>query len=188
MDINAQETFVAARVNVYLAPVGTEAPADESEALDPAWKHVGLTTPDSLSVSDEPEFGQIDSHQSDYPVRRFKTSTAGSVSVDLLQWNSSNLKAVHGGGTITEVGTAGSGHFKFVPPDLTDLLELSAIIEVIDGTKKDRYVYVRTMQVEGVQKEFQKGQAATLPLRLAVLGDDAGEPWYLLSNHLDDEV
>lgn len=181
MTSNSLETVVPARVYVHLAPTGTAAPTTTVGALGVGWLNVGHTTPDSLSFNTEPEFAQVDSHQSDYPIRRIQTSESAAVSVNLLQWNAANFKAAYGGGTVTET-VPSSGIFKFVPPSLGGRSETSAIVELIDGTKIYRWVYPRTMQIEGVQNEFQKGQSSTLPLRLAVLGDDGVVPWYLITN------
>lgn len=183
VSLSSAEVLVPSRAYVYIAPTGTTAPADSNEALDPAWVNVGHTTPDSLSISTEPEFEEVPSHQSDYPVRRMQTSESASVSVDLIQWNTNNLIAAFGGGTVTEPDNAGNpGEFKFVPPSVGSRSEKSAVVEVIDGTKHYRWVFPRVMQIEGVESELQKGQEARLPLRLAVLGDDSGEPWYLLTD------
>lgn len=181
MTLNSQEALVASRVYVYLGPVGTAAPIDVETALNVALKNVGHTTPDSLSFNTEPEFQEIPSHQSDYPIRREKTSESASVSVDLLQWNANNLIAAHGGGTVVETST-GSGVFKFTPPSLGGSAEKMAVVEIRDGTKIYRFVYPRVLQIEGVTNEFQKGQGAVLPLRLAVLGDDDEAPFYMLTN------
>lgn len=183
MTVNAQEILVPSRAYVYVADVGTAAPETSSDTLPAGWKNVGLFTPDSLSFSTEPEFEEVQSHQSDYPTRRMQTSESGSVSVDLQQWNENNLVTVFGGGTVTEPDpVAAAGEYKFTPPALGSRPERSVILEVIDGAKRYRWVFPRVMQVEGVEAEFQRGQEARLPLRLAILGDDTGEPWYLLSN------
>ena len=102
MTLNSQETVIPSRVNLYLAPVGTAAPVDSVTALDPAWKHVGHTVPDSLSLAAEPEFGEVNSHQSDFAIRRFKTSDSSRLSVDLLQWSAANFRYVYGGGSVNE--------------------------------------------------------------------------------------
>lgn len=175
------QTLIPARVKLYLAPVGTAAPATAETALGAGWVAVGLTTPDSMGFNTEPEFGEVRSHQSDFPTRRFQTSDAASLSVDLQQWNPNNIKSVYGGGTITEV-TAGSGQWKYTPPAVGGRRETAALLDVIDGTKIYRWVYPRTMQIEGVQNEFNKGQESKLPLRLAILGDDGVDPWYFLTN------
>ena len=182
MSLNKSQVVVPARVNVYLAPTGTAAPADAEVAMPAAWKHVGHSVPDSLSLAAEPEFGEVNSHQSDYAIRRFKTSDSASLSVDLLQWSAENFRTVYGGGTITPI-SGSTGQFKFVPPKLSDAaLEQSCIVEIIDGEKVYRFVYVNVAQIEGVTSEFSKGQETRLPLRLAVLGADDVEPWYLLTN------
>lgn len=181
MSLNAQEVLLPARANVYLAPLGTAAPADSVVALAADWKVVGHTDPESLSFATEPEFGEVNSHQSDYPIRRFQTSDKASVSVDLLQWNAANMKSVFGGGTVTET-TAGSGNFKFVPPKIGEREEVSCVLEVIDGDKHYRWVFVNTSQIEGVQSELGKGQQSKLPLRLAINGADGADAWYLLTD------
>lgn len=181
--MDSSNILVPSRTYVYLALLGTAAPADHAAALGAGWKNVGHTTPDSLSFNTEPEFEEVQSAQSDYPVRRFKASESATVSVDLLEFSAANFKSVYGGGTVTEIGTAGSGKFKFVPPSSIGVLtEVSAIIEVKDGVKVYRYIYPKVVQIEGVETELQKGSQSMLPLRLAVLGADGTDPWYVLTN------
>lgn len=182
MSLNKTQVVVPARVNVFLAPVGTAAPADATVEMPEEWKHVGHSVPDSLSLAAEPEFGEVNSHQSDYAIRRFKTSDSASLSVDLLQWSAENFRSVYGGGTVTPIAGTPT-QYKFVPPKLSDaVLEQSCIVEIIDGVKVYRFVYITVAQIEGVTSEFSKGQETRLPLRLAVLGADGTEPWYLLTN------
>ncbi len=176
---NASQVVVPARTYIYLAPVGTMAPVDVATDPTSEWIYVGLTTPDSLAFNTEPEFEEVNSGQSDYPVRRFMTSETATVEVDLIQWNEFNLKNVYGGGAVTQ---ASAGVYKFTPPTAGARTERAAIIDVVDGTKRYRYIVPRTMQVEGVSSDLQKGQEARLPLRLAVLGADDVVPWTMLTN------
>jgi hypothetical protein len=186
MDKN--QILVPARTYVYLAPVGTTAPEDATTALDPAWKSVGFTTPDSLSFSTEPEFQEVTSAQSDYPTLRFQTSDSATLAVTLQQWNAPNFQAVYGGGTIEEImdetGTAplDPPQFKFVPPKIGEREEKAAIVETIFGAKHYRIVFPRAMQLEGVQMDLQKSQEAQLPLSLGILGGDLADPWYLVTD------
>src|SRR4051794_31459311 len=99
----AENTVVPSRVRVYLGPTGSTAPADPSDDIDAALVNVGNTTPDSMSFSTEPEFDEVQSAQSDFPIRRFQTSDAASLAVDLLDWSATNFKSVFGGGTVTEI-------------------------------------------------------------------------------------
>ena len=182
---NATEIVVPARTLVWLAPVGTAAPADATVAMGAGWFSVGLTTEDSLKFNEEPQFETVKSAQSDYPSRTFQTSDSATIEVDLQQWNGNNFKAVFGGGTITTVTPSGGGagtHYKFVPPKVGGRSEIAAVIEVIDGGKHYRYVVPRAMQMEGVQNDLQKAKEAVLPLRLAVQGGDSTDAWYLLTD------
>ncbi|MFF4188103.1 hypothetical protein ACFYZ9_33405 [Streptomyces sp. NPDC001691] len=183
---NATQIVVPARTRVWLAPVGTVAPADATVAMGAGWYSVGLTTEDSLKFQEEPQFETVKSAQSDFPSRTFQTSDAATVEVDLQQWSGQNFKAVFGGGKISEItptgGTGTPKHYRFTPPPIGGRSEVAAVLEVIDGEKAYRYVIPRAMQMEGVQTDLQKSKESTLPLRLAVQGGDGTEAWYLLTN------
>jgi hypothetical protein len=179
VSITSSEILIPSRVNLYLADTGVAAPADCDAAPAAGWVNVGHTKEDSLSFSTAPEFGEVTSHQANTAIRRFQTSEEISLSVDLLQWNPGNLQAVYGGGTITEPT---AGVFKYTPPTFGERTEKQCLLEVIDGTKVYRFVFVKTMQIEGVQNELQKAQEARLPLRLAILSDTVGAPWYFITN------
>lgn len=182
--MDSTQLLVPARTYAYLAEPGTPAPADASATLDPGWINVGHTTPDSMSFATSPEFDEVSSAQSDFPVRRFQTSESGSVSVDLLQWSDVNFQSAYGGGVVTSltVATGAAPQYKFVPPKIGDRKEKSLLLEVIDGTKRYRYVFPRTFQNEGIENSLSKGAAATLALRMAILGSDVADAWYLLTN------
>jgi hypothetical protein len=183
---NNTQIVIPARTQVWLAPVGTAAPADATAVMGTGWYSVGLTTEDSLKFNEEPQFETVKSAQSDYPSRTFQTSDSATIEVDLQQWNGANFKAVFGGGEITEITPAGGGgtpkHYKFVPPRVGGRGEIAAVVEVIDGGKHYRYVVPRAMQMEGVQSDLQKSKEAVLPLRLAVQGGDDADAWYLLTD------
>lgn len=186
---NSTQIVVPARTRLWLAPVGTDAPADATVKMPDGWYSVGLTTEDSLKFSEEPQFEQVKSAQTDFPSRTFQTSDSATIEVDLQQWNSKNFKAVFGGGTIAVItpteaggGTTAAKHYKFTPPRIGGRSEVAAVIEVIDGAKVYRYMIPRAMQMEGVQTDLQKSKEAVLPLRLAVQGGDDADAWYLITN------
>ncbi|PRH78859.1 hypothetical protein C6N75_12700 [Streptomyces solincola] len=183
---NATQIVVPARTRLWLAVVGTEAPADATVTMPEGWFSVGLTTEDSLKFNEEPQFEQVKSAQTDFPSRTFQTSDSATIEVDLQQWNAKNFKAVFGGGTISEItpaaGGTGAKHYKFAPPRIGGRTEIAAVIEVIDGAKIYRYIIPRAMQMEGVQTDLQKAKESILPLRLAVQGGDDSDAWYLITN------
>ncbi len=183
---NATQIVVPARVRLWLAPVGTVAPADATAEMPAGWHSVGLTSEDSLKFNEEAQFEQVKSAQADFPTRTFQTSDSATVEVDLQQWNARNFQAVFGGGAISEItptgGQAGTKHYKFTPPRIGGRSEVAACMEVIDGPKVYRYVIPRAMQMEGVQTDLSKSKEAILPLRLAVQGGDDVDAWYLITN------
>ncbi|MFE9993535.1 phage tail tube protein [Streptomyces avermitilis] len=181
---NNNEILIPQLSRMWLAPIGTVAPADATLTMPAGWYTVGLFTEDSLKFNSEPNFEQVRSAQSSYPTRTFQTTDAATVEVDLQQWSGRNFRAVYGGGSITAVTPSGGGakHFKFAPPRIGGRTEIAACIEVIDGGKHYRYVIPRTMQMEGVSKELAKTKESVLPLRLAVQGGDETDAWYVLTD------
>ncbi|NEA53596.1 hypothetical protein G3I60_05345 [Streptomyces sp. SID13666] len=183
---NSNQIVVPARTRVWLAPVGTIAPADATVVMPVGWRAVGLTSEDSLKFNEEPNFESVKSAQTDFPSRTFQTADAATVEVDLQQWSGDNFRAVYGGGEITTITPAGGGatvkHYKFTPPRIGSRTEVAACVEVIDGGKHYRYVLPRSMQMEGVSKDLNKTKEALLPLRLAVQGGDDVDAWYILTD------
>lgn len=182
MATDATRITIAQMARVYLAPTGSIAPADESVSLDAAWREVGLFTPDSLRFTDDPAFEAVNSHQSAYPTRRFQTASAASFQVDLQEFSGKNMLGAFGGGSLTQVS---SGHYKFVPPVVGGRTEVACILDVTDGTRKFRLVVPRSEATETVQFDMRRTNETTLPLRLAVVGSDVGDPWYFLTNATD---
>jgi hypothetical protein len=183
MAVNKGRIRVAQIARVYLAPVGTAAPADATAALASAWREVGYFTPDSLSWSTDPSFEAVRSHQSNHPTRRFQTEDAAMVSVDLQEWSGPNLRAVYGGGTITPITVSATvTHYRFAPPQIGGREQVAAIIEIIDGALHYRRIIPSCETNEGVEQNFEKTSESVLPLRLAVNGSDIGDPWYDLSD------
>ena len=184
---NASNIVVAQMARVYLAPVGTAAPAGPATVMPSEWREVGLFTPDSLGWSTDPSFEEVRSHQSNFPTRRFQTEDAASAEVDLQEWTGENFMAVYGGGTVEEVAAVVGPpaiplHYRYTPPAVGGRSEVAAVIEIIDGTKHYRRIIPRCEQAEGVEQSFERTSESTLPLRLSVLGSDIGDPWYDLTD------
>lgn len=183
---NANNIVVAQMARVYLAPVGTIAPAAPVGPMPEGWREVGLFTPDSLGWSTDPSFEEVRSHQSNYPTRRFQTEDAATVTVDLQEWTGENFRSVYGGGEVIVVPanvTEGTPEFyRYEPPQVGGRETVAAVVEIIDGNKHYRRIVPRCEQNEGVEQSFEKTSESTLPLRLAILGSDIGLPWYDVSD------
>lgn len=181
---NANNMVVAQMARVFLATVGTPAPLSPTSVMPAPWREVGLFTPDSLAWATAPSFEEIRSHQSNYPTRRIQTEDAATVSVDLQEWSGPNFQAVYGGGQIVVVPAVTTGvdahpeYYRFSPPQVGGRQTVAACIELIDGIKHYRRMVPLCEQNEGVEQAFPKTSESTLPLRLAILGADIGDPWY----------
>lgn len=178
---NANNIVVAQMARVYLAAVGTAAPATPVSVMPTGWREVGLFTPDSLSWATDPSFEEVRSHQSNFPTRRFQTEDAATAEVDLQEWTGENFKAVYGGGTVTKYTTPIT-YYRYSPPAVGGRNTVAACIEIVDGNKHYRRMIPRCEQSEGVEQSFERTSESTLPLRLSVLGSDLGDPWYDLTD------
>lgn len=185
MATNNQNIVIAGRAHIWLAPLGTVAPVDDTVAMPAGWVEVGLTTEDSLQFVENPTFGEVRSHQSDFATRNYQQADAATVEVDLQEFSAANLLNVFGGGVVTQITAPAPplpGHYRFAPPAVGGRSNVACIAEVIDGVKRYRYVVPNCFQNVGVTQKLQKRSEVTLPLRLSVLGADGVDPWYILSN------
>jgi len=184
MPTDPTNIFIPQMARLWLAPVGTVAPDGPTIAMPTGWYDVGLFTPDSLQWATDPGFETVNSHQSNFPTRRFQTTDAATVQVDLQEWKRQSFQAVYGGGTFTTVSPSGGGtpYHKFTPPAVGARTETAVCIELADGTNHLRRLIPRAQQIEGVTQSFAKTSESTLPLRLAVLGSDVGAAFYDISN------
>lgn len=186
MALNAGRILVAGDARLYLGDVGATFPADAIEAIDSAeWTEVGYFTPDSLQFATDPNFEDIQSHQSFYPTRTIQTGDAATLQVDMQEWSAVALQGIYGGGTITEISVTGpptATHYKFSPPSVGARVETAALVNIVDGTKVYRLCIPRSQQREGAEIDLNRGTDATLPLRLGVLGGGVGDPWYWITS------
>jgi hypothetical protein len=170
-------SFIPQMARLWLAPVGTVAPAGPTVVMPAGWRDVGLFDPSSLKFSAEPKFSEMKSHQSDYPTRIWQTEDGATLEVTLQEWTAENFMAAFGGGTITTV-TGPPAYYKFEPPAVGGRSEVSACVELSDGARHLRRIVPRCMQNDGVSQDFDKSKESTLPLKMKVLGGDLVSPWY----------
>lgn len=183
MATNKARIRVAQMARVYLAPLGTPAPADAVIPMPTPWYEVGLFTPTSLQWQTTPSFQAVKSHQSNFPTRRFQDGDDAKFQVDLQEWSGANFQSVYGGGTITAVTPAPTPpQYKFSPPAVGGRSNVAACIEIIDGTIHFRRIIPAAFQDEGVTQQFDRTKESTLPIRMAILGSDIGDPWYDLTD------
>lgn len=182
MGKDASAIIIAGKGSLLVAPVGTTMPTDVETALPAAWVDLGYTTPDGVSFSVEKTTEDVSVWQSVHPARTFVTDLQASLTFTLRQWDKTTVPLAFGGGTITE--TAGPPkHWTYTPPEAHTVDERAAVIDFVDGTKKQRIIIPRVMVTTSVETKMSRTEVSDLPISLNVLGTDGVAPWTLKTNH-----
>ncbi len=171
---------VAANGHVYIAPVGTAAPADESVSMPTGWVELGYMDDTGVKFTDNKNEVEILSWQSFYATRRIITKREGSLDFVMQQWSGANVKLSFGGGSIAQ--SSGAGHWVYTPPDPSLMDYRAACIEWADGTTVYRIVVPKSVVTDAVTTVLDRKEAALLPIKLAVVGVSGQAPWTVLTN------
>lgn len=176
---NATNIVIPGALTLYLAPVGTAAPADAVVAMPAGWVDVGYTVEDGTAFSTDPSFEDIRSHQSDYPTRTIKTGDAATVAAVMQEFSRATITAAFGGGTITSPAV---GQYRYDPPGPGTNSPQAVTCEWRDGDNRYRLVIPRARARAGVELALNKTSESGLPITLSAEGVAGQSAWYLLSN------
>lgn len=177
MPQDSDEILVAAKGDIYIAPVGTSLPTTEVAALNGAFINLGYTTEEGTSLNYGQTTEEIGAWQSATPVRRIRTGTSMAVTFNLLQFNRLSTSLAFGGGTWSN---ASATSWRYDPPDEDDAVaEYAMVVDWQDGSKKTRLVMERSTVSEDVQTTLVRTNAAVLPITLKSLKPENGaSAWY----------
>jgi hypothetical protein len=177
---DATEVVVGANGDVYVAPVGTNVPADVDDPLDPAFSEaLGFVSEDGVTATDGKTTTNIGAWQSFYPLRTIVTERNFTVAFVLRQWNQDTVSLAFGGGTFEATGS----FTKYTPPDPSILDERVLIVDWADGDDDYRLVVPRCIVSEDVASQITRTNAADLPITMTVLAPAEGDdPWFLFTN------
>lgn len=181
------EIVVAGTGKVLVAPVGTVAPVDHSEAWAAAWIDLGFTTEDGVTFNPEMDLSEIMVWQSFYAARRIVTSRTVTAAFQLRQWNKNNVPLAFGGGTVVNVAASAGPpavlqHYKYTPPAPETIDERALGLEWKDGTKVYRLIIPKGMVSESPETNLVRTDSAVLPITFGVNASDTGDPWYIRTN------
>jgi hypothetical protein len=180
MTANASQVVVGSGGKVYVAPVGTAEPNTATEALNAAYLDLGYISEDGVSASFGVSVEDINAFQSLLPIRRVVTGRTADVSFTCRQWNADTFSLALGGGSFD---VSGGSTYLFYPPANGDALaENAVIIEWNDGSKNYRLVIRRAVVTDAVETQIVRNAAADLPVTLSVLGSEATDAWYLITD------
>lgn len=187
MPASSSQIVIGGTGKVYVAPVGTAAPADHVTAWVAAWVDLGYTSEDGVTFGEARSVESIAAWQAFNPVRRIVTSIDTTIAFVLRQWSKDTVKLAFGGGTITQVAAAAgppaiAAHSLFTPPDPSVLDERAVGLEWVDGTKIYRLTTPKAILTEGVETNIARTAASDLPLTMGVVGTDGATAWTLRTN------
>jgi hypothetical protein len=182
--LDASEVRVAGSGGVFVAPEGTTLPTDVATDLPAAWINLGYISEDGATVTLSRDQEEVNAWQASDPVRVLVTNEPKTVTFELLQFEPVTIQLAFRGGEVTSAGT---GEWKFTPPDAgaTDIRAM--VVEGIDGSITTRYVFARVQLQGDVETALVRSDAQRLPMEFGV---QAAEPiWgYILSNDPEWEV
>lgn len=176
---DTDEIVVGANGTIWIAPVGTAAPASQSAAPGAGWVDIGFTSEDGVTLTDSKTLESINVWQLQNPARRIVTERDTQVAFVARQWNADTVKLAFGGGEVTEVT---AGNYKYEPPDPEEIAEYALMVDWHDGDKDYRFVMPRGMVTDNVETNLVRTAAADLPITFGAIGDDGVKPFYILSN------
>lgn len=182
MALNATQVRSGISGSLYMAPVGTAMPTDVAAAMAAAWKELGYLSEDGPSLEASTDKEQIRAWQSLDPVRTNLTERSMTTSFTLLQRNLNTLQLAFGGGTVTTTGTAPNEVHTFTPPgDDNTVFERAFVLEVVDGTLKDRFLLYRGQPNLNGAVPFKRDEASGFEIEINHLRSADGT-WKLESN------
>src|SRR4051812_23276958 len=163
---SSDELVVGNSGEVYVAPVGTALPTTPTASLNAAFIGLGYLTEDGVTLTTTPEVTDTNAWQSRQAVRREFTSQEFQAAFALMQWNEETVPLAFGGGAITNAG----GVYKYTFPAAGDALdERSLVIDFQDGSRNGRVVIPRGNVTDSVETQFQRTNAAVLPITFKAL-------------------
>lgn len=176
---DANKIIVAPGGKVWVAPVGTAAPADATTAPVAAWIDLGYVSEDGATLRNSQTTEGIGAWQSPYPVRVVLTERAAQLAFALRQWSKDTIPLAFGGGAVT--GTP--PNFQYDPPAGTDAVDYRAmLVDWVDGTRAYRVVAFKVTLADQVETQLVRTAAADLPLTFDLMADAVTKPFRILTN------
>jgi hypothetical protein len=102
---NPSQIRVAGHGHVFVAPLGTTAPADCTTAWGAAWHDLGYTDTSGVKFTKKDKLDKVESWQAATPVRHVFSARDLTLKFTLLQVNSDTLPFFMGGSAISNIGT-----------------------------------------------------------------------------------
>lgn len=184
MSTDVTQVRVAAGSKVVLQPIGATPPvwpADTTTAWDAGFVDVGLTSDNGVIVTPTVQTKDVYAAQTLDPIRVIPTSRTLNLAIVLEQWNTANLRAAFGGGTVTVTGTGATRMAKFTPPAPGSMSQFAVGIEITDGLVVHRWLWYNCQPIlSGSPITLSRTDAIMLPLTFRALASSSGQPFDLI--------
>lgn len=174
MPLQVDQVIVGAFGNIFVADGGTTLPADYDAAVaaiaaETTFVSLGYVDENGISFTSGKTEVDINSWQTQDPIRKIITARTGSFTAALMQINESTLPFALGGGAWTQ-GTGDEFVYEF--PLASDApQEKVMLIDIEDGTNQVILGFYRAIVTGDVTTSWVRGEAAKLPLTVSLLAD-----------------
>lgn len=179
MSLDSDEIMVGQNGSISVAAYGTTLPTSINSVIHADFLDLGYLTEDGVTFTDGKTINDVNAWQSFYPLRKIISARESMVKFALEQWNIYTVQLAFGGGSVTEPST---GEYKYVPPSPEEVDYRSMVVDWQDGTTNYRLVIPRGLVTESVETSLVRSEQATLPITFSVLGADAQDAWYFLTD------
>lgn len=169
------DEFIAGSGAIYVAPAGTPTPNSATDALDPAFVHVGLTTEDGVRFTTDRQFRRRRLWPDLQPSRVRLIAQETQVAWSMLEWNPVTVPIAFAGGTVAEPDPT---VWTFEPPPFNPpLASIAVVIDMRDGDRIKRLVIDDGTVVSSIDTTFNGDAPASLPVTVAVSNIDGRPAW-----------
>lgn len=174
MGNQVNQVVVGSFGHIFVAAGGTALPATNAAAITamatPAtWKDLGYIDENGVSFTAGKTETDINTWQTQDPIRKIITARTGSFTAALMQINSDTLPFALGGGVWT-AGAANSFVYEF-PLASDAAVEKAMLVDIEDGTNRVILGFYRAVVTGDVTTQFVRNSAGTLPLTVSLLAD-----------------
>lgn len=182
-NLDADEALLgnANHLGVYVAPVGTTAPAVTLTELASPWETLGWVSEDGVSISPERSIEQLKAWQSPSAIKTVLTEFSITIDMELLQHNPVTLSHYWGQAVATPV----SGDLTMPIDVMSDNAPKTAlIVDTRDGDQIARYLFYKAQVTAVGELGISRGGFQALPVTFTALDPGTGIPAtvYLLTD------
>lgn len=153
---------------IWIAPVGTKAPADVNTAPADPWNTLGYLSEDGVKVSQSTDSENIMSWQSKTPLRSFVTKREVSLEFTMLELSKRNFQLYFG----QNIDAKDEAEFTVTVRGDEPAHQYAILLDLIDGDLITRLYYPRASLSQAGDMEVTQMGAVGLPVTMAAQDDN----------------